>query len=91
MKNIKIFLKNLHEISFYIFYFCSLLFFTNKIYFNSNYINEILNYPLFIIFALLIQSEFLKNRNDLKSSTLNKLAIINVFMLLSFLIIDLTN
>ena len=91
MKNIKIFLKNLHEISFYIFYFCSLLFFTNKIYFNSNYINEILNYPLFIIFALLIQSEFLKNRHDLKSSTLNKLAIINVFMLLSFLIIDLTN
>ena len=90
MKNTKIFIQNLHEISFYIFYFCSILFFLNKIYLNSYVLNEILNYPLFIVFTLLIQSQFLKN-NEISTSKLNKLAIINIFMVLFLLIIDITH
>ena len=90
MKNNKLFINNLHEISFYIFYFCSILFFLNKIFLNSNVLNEILNYPLFIVFTLLIQSQFLKN-NEISNSNLNKLAILNIFMILYLLIIDITN
>lgn len=91
MKNTKIFLKNLHEITFYIFYFCSLLFFVNLIFLNNNYLNEIINYPLFIVFALMMQSEFLIKKNSISTKALNKLAILNIFVVISVLIIDITN
>lgn len=91
MKNIKIFLNNLNEITFYVFYFCSLLFFLNIIFFNNYALQEILNYPLFIIFALMIESQILKKIEYINSTTLNKLAILNIFVILFLLIIDITN
>jgi|SaaInlStandDraft_2_1057019.scaffolds.fasta_scaffold60725_3 hypothetical protein len=90
MKNTKLFLRNLHEITFYIFYFCSVLFFVNLIYLNNSYLNEILNYPLFIVFAIMMQSEFLMKNTEIEKNILNKLAILNVFVIVLLLIIDIT-
>jgi len=89
MEKQKIFTQNLFEICFYIFYCMSILYFINSIYFNSLNLTEVINFPSFIIFLLMIEAKIFSKKELILQKHYKNILLVNLIVITLSFIIDL--